>query len=117
MPVTVIKTFADVQKTLTAFATSGIAESPHLAFWNTSYENFVTGNVPNVTDPNNNNNPIPILIKGDGKSSAIILALSGLPPFDGSDPPLAQMPAPAGPYLDQDTIDAISAWIDAGANE
>jgi hypothetical protein len=117
MPVTVIKTFADVQKTLTAFATSGIAESPHLAFWNTlSYKDFVGGTVPGVTDPNNNK-PIQILIKGDGKKSALILALSGLPPFDGSDPPLAQMPAPAGPYLDQDTIDAISAWIDAGANE
>ncbi len=111
----VIKTFADVQKTLGALAPNTIGSSPHKAFWNTSYLNFVNGNVPGVTDPNTGDT-FPILIKGDGKNSAIILALSGLPPFDGSDLPLAQMPL-NGPYLDQDTIDAISAWIDAGANE
>jgi hypothetical protein len=74
------------------------------------YNNFVTGQVflPGSNYPTTG---YPILQKGNGKASNIILALSGLPPFDGST--FYQMPV-NGPYLDQETIDAISAWIDAG---
>jgi|SRR5271166_2290552 len=106
----VIKTFADVQNALNTFVKNNnipIAGARHGPFWTTSYDSFVSGPVPDF--PN-----YQILKKGDSKNSNIILALSGLPPFDGSTFP--QMPL-NGPYLDQPTIDAIAAWIDAGANE
>jgi hypothetical protein len=114
MPATVFKTFADVQNALQTFVQNNnipIAGAPHGNMWergNTSdeqYNNFVTGDAISG---------YPILQKGNGKGSNIILALSGLPPFDGSTFP--RMPV-NGPYLDQDTITAISNWIDAGANQ
>lgn len=122
MPATVFNTFAEVQNALQTFAQNNnipIAEAPHKTMWergNTAgeqYNNFVTGQVflPGSGYPTTG---YPILQKGNGKASNIILALSGLPPFDGST--FNQMP-PNGPNLDQETISAISAWIDAGANQ
>jgi hypothetical protein len=51
-----LASFADVQKFFNAFIATNridIAGAQHGAFWNTiTYDNFVNGNVPNVTDPN-----------------------------------------------------------------
>ena len=110
----VFKTFAEVQNALQTFITNNnipISGAPHGAFWERGstfqeqYKNFVTGDAIQG---------FPILIPGNGNQSNIILALRGQAPFDGSSFP--QMPA-GGPYFDGATIDAISAWIDAGANE
>jgi hypothetical protein len=109
----VFTTFAQVQNALQTFVQTNhipISGAPHGNMWERGtpaeqYQNFVTG----VAIPG-----YPILQKGNGKGSNIILALSGLSPFDGSEFP--QMPA-GGPYLDADTIAAISAWIDAGAQQ
>ena len=122
MPATVFNSFAEVQNALQTFVTNNnipIAEAPHKNMWergdtaNDQYNNFVGGQVfpPGSGYPTTG---YPILVKGNGKGSNIILALSGLPPFDGSTFP--RMPE-NGPYLDNDTINAISAWIDAGANQ
>lgn len=122
-----LKSWQDVQSFLTA--NGGQAGSaPHKAFWTTlTYDQFVNGNVPdfsgqyggppsitNPPPPPRGNPPVKILVKGDSKKSNIILALSGLPPFDGSVFP--QMPA-GGPYLTQDQIDQLAGWIDAGCPE
>jgi len=110
-----ITTFLNVQNALDALVCLNgypVSQAPHGVFWHNGasqddqYKNFVTGDaIPGY----------PILKKGDGAHSNIILALSGLKPFDGSTFP--QMPVGGPPFLDQPTIDAISAWIDAGANQ
>jgi hypothetical protein len=111
----VFTTFAQVQSALQTFVKTNnipIAGAPHGNIWergsneDEQYQNFVTGSAISG---------FPTLTKGDGATSNIILALRGQPPFDGSTFP--QMPAPSGPYLDAATIDAISAWIDAGAKQ
>jgi hypothetical protein len=80
-------------------------QSPHGAFWSTlAYEDFVTGNVPNIG--------LPILVKSDSAHSNLILALRGQPPFDGST--FSQMPADGPPFLSDAQIAPIAAWIDAG---
>lgn len=108
------KTFAQVQNALQTFVTTNnipVAQAPHGNMWergttpNDQYQNFVTGCAIDG---------FPILKKGDGKTSNIILALRGQSPFDGSEFP--RMPA-GGPYLDDATINAISAWIDTGAKQ
>ena len=75
----------------------------------TTYDNFVGGNVPNVQDPNTGNQ-VPILNKINGKydgpSSNIVTVLLGT---NGSFP---QMPE-GGPYLSCDQIKEISDWISA----
>ena len=110
-----ITTFLNVQNALDALCClNGYTPSQarHGVFWHNGatqdaqYQYFVTGDaLPGY----------PILKKGDGAHSNIILALSGLPPFDGST--FQQMPIGGPPFLDQPTIDAISAWIDAGAKQ
>ncbi len=116
-----ITSYAQLQQYLTQILTSNISsqtgnteeadsenQSPHGAFWNTlSYSDFVTGNVPNVG--------IPILIKSNSAKSNIILALRGQAPFDGAEFP--QMPADGPPYLTEQQIAPIAAWIDAGCPE
>jgi hypothetical protein len=111
----VFTTFAQVQSALQTFVTTHkipIAGAQHGNFWkhgsneDEQYQYFVTQ--PAISG-------FPILTKVDGKNSNIILALSGQPPFDGST--FVRMPAPSGPYLDDPTINAISAWIDAGAKQ
>lgn len=112
----VFTTFAQVQSALQTFVTENnypIAQAPHGNMWergtteNEHYHNFVTGNaVGNYK----------ILEPGNGEGSNIIKALrGGKPPFDGSTFP--RMPAGGPPWLDDDIIDAISAWIDAGAKQ
>jgi hypothetical protein len=117
MAAIVFTTFAEVQAALQNFVNNNkipIAGSPHGAMWanpsmgtaEQQYTNFM-GQVPNIG--------VPILQPGSGKDSYIIKALSG--PFALGSKTVTRMPAPNGPYLDQATIDAISAWIDAGAKQ
>jgi hypothetical protein len=107
------QTFAQVQNALQTFVDNNnipISGAPHGVMWaRTSpgdpYTNFITGEaIPGY----------PILQVKNGAGSNIILALSGLAPFDGSTFP--QMP-PGGPYLDQNTITMISNWITNGAQQ
>jgi len=122
MAAKVFTTFAEVQNALQTFINSTsppipVAGAPHGPMWargNTpekQYNNFVTGQVflPTSGYPTTG---YPILVKGNGQASNIIMALSGSAEF-----PFGQMPPSPSPSLDQETIDAISAWIDAGANQ
>jgi hypothetical protein len=112
----VITTFAEVQAALDTFVgppnNYPVAQAPHAVFWHNGatpdeqYQNFVTGDAIGG---------FPIMEKGNGAASNIILALSGQPPFDGSEFP--QMPPQGPPFLDQPTIDAISDWITKGAKQ
>jgi hypothetical protein len=112
----VITTFAEVQAALDNFVgppnNYPVAQAPHAVFWkrgktaDEQYQAFITGDA--ITG-------FPIIEKGNGPASNIILALSGQPPFDGSEFP--QMPPQGPPFLDQPTIDAISAWITDGAKQ
>lgn len=90
--------------------------APHGAFWATlSYQQFVSGNVPGVTDPNSGQ-PMPILIKGNSQQSNIIMALRGTPgsPFDPNSGAIGQMPADGAAFLTEAQIAPFAAWIDAG---
>lgn len=113
-----ISSYAQLQQYLTQILTSNVSsqtgnteeadsenQSPHGAFWNTlAYDDFVNGNVPQLG--------LPILVKSNSASSNLILALKGLPPFDGSSFP--RMPADGPPFLTDAQIAPIAAWIDAG---
>lgn len=90
--------------------------APHGAFWTTlSYQQFVTGNVPGVTDPNSGQ-PMPILIKGNSAQSNIVMALRGTAgsPFDPNSGAFGQMPADGAAFLTEAQIAPLAAWIDAG---
>lgn len=114
-----LNSFADVQNFFNTFIQNNgiqISAAPHGAFWETSYTSFVTGNVPNVTDPNTGD-PIPILTKGDGATSNIIYAMAGTPgTLWGPDGAFGQMPA-GGPYFTAGEIAELSAWITEGCPE
>jgi hypothetical protein len=107
------QTFAEVQTALQNFVTTNnypIASAPHGVMWAKGkteadqYAYFTTQDaIPGF----------PIMQVGSGGTSNIILALSGLPPFDGSTFP--QMPPSGPPFLDQNTILMISNWITNGA--
>jgi hypothetical protein len=129
VPPAPITTYAALQDYLNALFTSMIStqtnntvlqdtktQSPHLDFWNTmTYDQFVTGNVPNVRDPKTGQ-PMPILIKGNSQQSNFIMALQGTPgsPFDPQTGAFGQMPADGPPFCTPDQIQPISDWIDAG---
>ena len=86
MAVTPLNSFVDVQRFIDQILTQNneqgdIPNSPHKAFWSTlTYDRFVNGNVPGVTDPNTGN-PMPILIKGNSAQSNLILSLQGSGPI------------------------------------
>ncbi|SFN47008.1 hypothetical protein SAMN05216289_1245 [Dokdonella immobilis] len=115
MTTTSFTTFAQVQSALQNFVTTNgipVNQAPHGNMWergstaDDQYKSFVTGDaIPGFK----------ILIPGNGEGSNIILALRGNAPFDGSQFP--RMPAGGPVYLDDDTINAISAWITAGAKQ
>ena len=122
-PGTSLKSFADVQNLLNQVLTQndqidGVASSPHQSFWTTlSYDDFVNGNVPNVTDPATGK-PLPILVKGDSAHSNLILALEGQGPlFDPRAGTIGQMPANGPPMFTKEQIASIAAWIDAGCRQ
>jgi hypothetical protein len=90
--------------------------APHGAFWATlSYQQFVAGNVPGVTDPKTGQ-AMPILSKGNSAQSNIITALRGTPgsPFDPNTGAFGQMPADGAAFLTEAQIAPLAAWIDAG---
>jgi hypothetical protein len=114
--------FKDVQQLIVSTLAAnmeGFAHAPHKDFWSTmSYNDFVTGNVPNVLDPTTQK-PIPILVKGNSAKSNIILALQGAPGtlFDPNSGAFGQMPANGPPFFSASQIKAIAGWIDAGCPE
>jgi hypothetical protein len=119
MPVTPLKTYADVQKFIASVLTANgesAANAPHGTFWSSlSYTQFVTGNVPGVTNPDTGL-PMPILVKGSSAQSNIILALQGAAgtPFDPNTGSFGQMPADGPPMFTADQIQSLANWIDAG---
>jgi len=103
-----IKNYKELQILLNSFVgvnslSPGIA--PHGVFWNTlTYDQFVTGNVPNIG--------VPILVKGNSAESNLVQVL------DGTSTQFPQMPQPSPPYnanspSQDDVINQVSAWIDA----
>jgi hypothetical protein len=78
---------------------------------NTTYTEFTTGNVPNVSAP------VRILIPKNSARSNVIMALRGEGPLFGSTGSYGQMPADGTPYFTPDQVNAIAAWIDAGCPE
>jgi hypothetical protein len=119
---TSITSFAQLQSFINQVLTAnnewaGVSDSPHLAFWTTlSYQQFVTSNVPGVTDPNTGS-PMPILVKGSSATSNLILALQGVGPDFGPDGGIGQMPSNGPPFFTTDQIASIAAWIDNGCPE
>jgi hypothetical protein len=88
--------------------------SPHNQFWDTlSYSQFVKGDVPGVTNPDNGT-PMKILIVGNSKDSNFVMALEGTKGsvFDPDDGAFGQMPFGGTPFT-ADQIAPIAAWIDA----
>lgn len=123
-----LNSYGDVQAYLIKTFTADIApggsnveqdaanNAPHGAFWSTmTYQEFVTGNVPGVSDPNTGG-PMPILVSGNSAQSNIIMALRGTPgsPFDPNSGAFGRMPADGAPFLTDDQIAPLAAWIDAG---
>jgi hypothetical protein len=93
-----------------------VHNAPHGAFWATmTYQQFVTGSVPGVSDPNSGQ-PMPILVKGNSAQSNIVMALRGTPgsPFDPNAGAFGRMPADGAAFLTEAQIEPLAAWIDAG---
>jgi hypothetical protein len=116
-----ITSYVQLQQYLTRILTANISSktgnteesdsesaAPHGAFWKTlSYKDFVTGDVPNIG--------VPILVKSDSGASNLIRALRGQAPFDGSE--FERMPGDGPPFVTDEQIAPIAAWIDAGCPE
>jgi hypothetical protein len=119
MAITPLNSFADVQQFIQSVLVQNneqgpVGFSPHKAFWTQlTYDQFVNGNVPHVTDPNTNQ-PIPILVAGNSAQSNLIMALNGTGPLFGPDGSIGQMPANGPPFFTDDQVGSIAAWIDAG---
>jgi len=120
---TTLKTYSDVQTFITKVMEDNKKEgapppkSPHKAFWaSLTYEEFCDGPVPGVKDPATGN-PIPILTKGDSRSSTIILALKGEGSLFGPGGPFGQMPSGGATKFTPEQIQAVADWIDAGCPE
>lgn len=113
----VIKSYVQLQQYIDAILTAnGDAPvgTPHKQFWDTlTYEQFVTGNVPNVKDPNSGQ-PMKILISGNSKASNFIMALEGTAGtvFDPTNGKIGQMPFGGTPFT-AEQIAPLAAWIDA----
>jgi outer membrane protein assembly factor BamB len=114
-----LTSFAEVQQLIVSTLKANnepFNQAPHKDFWSTlTYDQFVTGNVPNVLDPNTQK-PMPILVKGNSAKSNIILALRGASGtlFDQNTGAIGQMPANGPPFFTAAQINAIAGWIDAG---
>jgi len=123
-----LTTFAEVQAFFDNFIKDhniSLAGAPHGAFWDTTYDNFVNGNVPGgsqTADPNTGQ-PLKILVINYPEDSNIIFALSGTSGtfWDNNPGPnnqgyFGQMPY-NGPYFSTDQIDELSEWIKNGCPE
>jgi hypothetical protein len=119
MAVPQLKSFADVQRFISQVLSENgqrgaLQSAPHQAFWTTlTYDQFVNGTVPGVTDPNTGQ-PMPILVKGKSAQSNLILSLQGVGAIFGPDGAMGQMPANGPPFFTPDQISAIAMWIDSG---
>jgi hypothetical protein len=111
-----VKTFADVQKILDDYVgppnNFPVGGAHHGVFWykgttqDERYQYFITQNaIPGYK----------ILEVGNGPGSNIINALQGTGRFSTGFP--GRMPHGGPPWLEQSKIDAISAWITAGAKQ
>lgn len=120
-----INNYADLQAALTALVTNNdlqIGQAPHRAFWESmSYEDFISGNVPGVSDPSPPHDPYKIVDPGNAANSTIYQALSGAAGtvFDPNTGDFGQMPQPSAPYnsvppLQSDIIAALETWINDG---
>jgi hypothetical protein len=116
MAVTPLNSYADVQNFIKQVLTQNgdlgkVARAPHKDFWATmTYNQFVTGNVPNVSDPNTGK-PMPVLVKGNSAQSNLIQALLGIGPTFGVNGAISQMPE-GGTAFTLDQIKSIANWID-----
>jgi hypothetical protein len=119
MAIVPLNSFADVQRFIDQTLSQnneqgGVKFSPHKAFWTSlTYDDFVNGNVPNVSDPKTGN-PIPILVKGNSAQSNLIAALQGSGPIFGPGSKIGRMPANGPIFFSTDQINSIAAWIDNG---
>jgi|SRR5271166_558123 len=118
-----LNTYAQVQQFITEVLKtnnewSDVPNSPHKAFWELPYNDFVNGNVPNVLDPKTRQ-PMPILVKGNSIQSNIILALQGAKGtvFDPDTGDFGRMPANGPPFFTPEQIKEIADWIDKGCPE
>jgi hypothetical protein len=127
-----LNSYAEVQKFISDVLTKNISSdtnqpeingmplSPHKAFWDLPYDQFVNGNVPRVLDPKTNA-PMKILVKGDSAHSNLILSLKGAAGtvFDKNDPnaPVGQMPANGPPMFTDPQIQELADWVDKGCPE
>jgi hypothetical protein len=103
-------TFSDIVNLLNELASNdpNIGDAPHGAFWqNTTRDEFIQIRTDNWGVPG------PLVILGQPKQSNLFLALSGLPPFDGSQ--LPQMPDtdadPGGRHANPEELAMVAAWI------
>lgn len=118
MAQTKLNSYADLQNfissTLAANGTDA-THAPHGNFWaNLTYEQFINGSVPGVTDPVSQK-PLKILIPGNSKASNLILALQGAPNtlFDPNNAGgFGIMPADGTAPFSADQIASIADWID-----
>jgi mono/diheme cytochrome c family protein len=110
-----LNSFNDMKNLLNTFVQQNnvpIGFAPHADFWNTlSYQQFTTGNIPNVTDPTTQM-PMRLLIPGNANDSNLIKALRGTPGtvFDPNNGAIGRMP-PSGPFMADQDIDRIADWI------
>jgi len=118
MAISPLNSFQAVQQFIDQILTQngeqgGVPVSPHAAFWLTmTYDQFVNGNVPGVTD--DAGNPMKILVKGDSANSNLILSLQGTSGIFGPNGSIGQMPANGPPFFTTDQIASIAAWINKG---
>lgn len=119
----VLNHYSDVQQYLNKILTQNnqlqdTEGAIHGAFWNNmTCEQFKTGNVPHVSDPDTGG-PMPILVVGDPDNSNIIKALRGTPgsPFDPNTGAFGQMPADGPPFFTPEQIAPLADWIKNGCN-
>lgn len=101
-----LNSYSDVRKLLDDFVTAhdiDVIGSRHGSFWSDlSYDQFVNGDVPNVTS-------VRILVPGSSDQSNVIRILRGPLTINGRT--YRRMPG-GGPYLPDDLIAAIADWID-----
>ena len=109
-----LRSYADVQQLLNDFVTAHdvpMSLAPHGEFWSIlTYDEFVSGDVPNVTDPDTGQ-PLKILIRTNSGESNLILALRGSGPLFGVNGSIGPMP-PSGPAMSEEQIAALADWID-----
>lgn len=91
-------TFVQIKNCLDAIADANglIGSSPHGRFWDVSYQNFITGNVPHV---NCQGNPVPIIDSNAPRQSPFYLILTNPKGWCGK----RQMPG-GGPFITQDAF-------------